>query len=46
MSSTSIGADSSESAGYFFFFRFAVLRTGFFAADLVFALAFFAMLPS
>ena len=31
---------------YFFFLRFVVLRAVFFAADLVFDLAFFAMLPS
>ena len=33
-------------AAYFFFLRFVVLRAVFFAADLVFDLAFFAMLPS
>ena len=46
-SSTAFGAEAPKRRNYFFF-RFAVLRTVFLAADFVFvfAFAFFAMLPS
>ena len=44
-SSTSFEVEDWKRRSYFFFRRF-VLRAPFFAADLVFVLRFFAMLPS
>ena len=44
-----LGAEGSAAASDYFFFatlRFAVFLAGFFAADFVLDLAFFAMLPS
>ncbi len=39
-------AEASKRRCYFRLLRFAVFLAGFFAADFVFDLAFFAMLPS
>jgi hypothetical protein len=45
-SSTLFEAEAPKRGRHFFLRRFAVFLTDFFAADFVFVLAFFAMLPS